>query len=166
MKKILVLGVGNIICGDEGLGVQVINELASEYDFSKNVELMDGGTLGISLMGKLTSCDVLIVVDAVLGGHESGSIYHLVNNDLRKSKAFRDSMHQTDLVDTLMLCELAGKKPDCVVIGMEPHNWKDLGTELSPTVRARLPLLKKMVIEELKSHGTHPKKRGEPHRSR
>lgn len=166
MKQILVLGVGNTICGDEGLGVQAVKELAAEYDFPKNVELMDGGTLGISLMGKLTSCDVLIVVDAVLGGHEAGSLYHLVNNDLRKSKAFRDSMHQTDLVDTLMLCELAGKKPDCVVIGMEPHNWQDLGTELSPTVRTRLPLMKKMVLEELKSHGIHSKKRGQPHKRR
>ena len=159
MKKILVLGVGNLICRDEGLGVHVIKELLDEYEFPSSVELMDGGTLGINLMGKLTSCDILVVVDAVLGGHEPGSIYHLINNDLRKSKAFRDSMHQTDLVDTLMLCELAGKKPDCVVIGMEPQNWQDLGSELSPKIRERLPLLKAMVIEELRTHSINPRKR-------
>ncbi|SHN62705.1 HyaD/HybD family hydrogenase maturation endopeptidase [Desulfovibrio litoralis] len=149
MKKVLVLGVGNIICKDEGLGVHAVKELMNEYDFPNNVELMDGGTLGVSLMGKLTDCDLLIVVDAVLGGHEPGSVYHLINNDLRKSKAFRDSMHQTDLVDTLLLCELAGKRPECIVIGMEPYNWQDLGSELSPKIKERLPLLKQMIIEEL-----------------
>ena len=78
---------------------------------------MDGGTLGIRLMDAIMGCDLLIVVDAVLGGGEPGTLYRLEGEGLRESMSFRDSMHQTDLVDTLIYCDLAGHRPDAVVIG-------------------------------------------------
>lgn len=153
-KRILVLGVGNILFTDEGTGVRLIEKLTAEYEFSGNVELMDGGTLGSRLMGPIMESDVLIVADAVLGGQAPGTVYRLTGDDLRKSLAFKDSLHQSDLVDTLIYCDLAGGRPaDVVVIGMEPFDFKTMSVELSPVVGERLPRMGQAVLDEIAKAG-------------
>ncbi|ACS79978.1 MULTISPECIES: HyaD/HybD family hydrogenase maturation endopeptidase [Maridesulfovibrio] len=152
-KKILVLGVGNILFTDEGIGVKVVNELMSQYSFSDNVEVMDGGTLGTKLMGPMMECDFLIVVDAVLGNDEPGSVYRLTGEDLRRSLAFKDSMHQTDLLDTMVLCELCDRRPECVVIGVEPKDYQTMHDEVSDVTLERLPFMMEKVLEEVSAAG-------------
>lgn len=152
-KRILVLGVGNILYTDEGLGVRAVERLQEQYDFSDNVTLMDGGTLGIKLMDSMMDSDYLIVVDAVLGGSDPASVYRLTGEDLRKSLGFNDSMHQTDLVDTLIYCELAGNRPEAVVIGMEPVDYQSMGLEVSPPVLERIPAMCKFVLDEVTGAG-------------
>lgn len=155
-RSILVLGVGNIIYTDEGLGVHAVEHLRARHAFSDNVTLMDGGTLGMRLMDAMMSCEKLIVIDAVLAGDEPGAVYRLTGEDLRKSLGFNDSMHQTDLVDTLIFCELAGNRPEAVIVGMEPVDYQTMGTEMSPLVAERLPLLCDAVLDEIRaSGGTH-----------
>lgn len=150
---ILVLGVGNILYADEGVGVRAVEELARQYTFSEGIRLLDGGTLGMRLMDAIMDCERLIVVDAVLGGQEPGSIYRFTGDDLRKSLSFADSMHQSDLVDTLIFCELAGHRPDAVVIGMEPADYKTLSLAFTPVVASRLPALCKAVLDEIRASG-------------
>ena len=159
-RRILVLGVGNILFTDEGLGVRTVERLQELYDFSENVTLMDGGTLGTRLMDPIMQADFLIVADAVLGGGEPGSIYRLTGDDLRKSLAFKNSMHQTDLVDTLIYCELLGNRPEAVVVGMEPTDYHTMAIEVSPTTSARLPQFMGVVLDEVaKAGGSYtPKK--------
>jgi hydrogenase maturation protease len=152
-KKILLLGVGNILYTDEGVGVRAVERLLETYVFSDNVTLMDGGNLGMRLMGPLMESDYCIVLDAVLGGDAPGTIYRLTGEDLRKSLAFKDSMHQSDLVDTLIYCELAGKRPETVVIGMEPFDFKTMSIELSPTVADRVPAMLDIALKELADAG-------------
>lgn len=152
-KRILVLGVGNILFTDEGIGVRAIEEMERLYDVSDNVTLMDGGTLGTRLMDPIMNCDQLIVVDAVLGDGPAGSIYRLTGEDLRKSLAFKDSMHQTDLVDTLIMCELVGNRPEAMIIGMEPHDFHTMALELSPVAKERQEALIRFVLEEITNFG-------------
>ncbi|MFR0876190.1 MAG: hydrogenase maturation protease, partial [Bilophila wadsworthia] len=95
-EQVLVLGVGNILFSDEAIGVRTVEHLQQCASLPGNVELMDGGTLGIRLMDAIMGCDLLIVVDAVLGGGEPGTLYRLEGEGLRASMSFRDSMHQTD----------------------------------------------------------------------
>lgn len=152
-QGILILGVGNILYTDEGAGVRVIEKLLEDYDFSDNVKLMDGGTLGTKLMDPIMACQKLIVVDAVLGGDEPGSVYRLTGEDLRKSLAFKNSLHQSDLVDTLILCELTGHRPEAVVIGIEPYDYKSLAVELSDVVKERLPRIAEIVLDEIRNSG-------------
>ena len=140
-EQVLVLGVGNILFSDEAIGVRTVEHLQQCASLPGNVELMDGGTLGIRLMDAIMGCDLLIVVDAVLGG------------GLRESMSFRDSMHQTDLVDTLIYCDLAGHRPDAVVIGMEPADYHTMEIGLTPVCQARLPDLAGKVVEELRARG-------------
>ena len=151
--KILVLGVGNILYTDEGVGVRVVEKLEAEYDFSDNVTLMDGGTLGNKLMHPIMSHDFLIVVDAVLGGDVPGSVYRLTGDDLRKSLAFNNSLHQTDLVDTLIICGMVGKRPEAVIIGIEPKDYSTMSIDLSDVSLRVLPRVAEIVLDEIKNTG-------------
>ncbi|HML54449.1 MAG TPA: HyaD/HybD family hydrogenase maturation endopeptidase [Solidesulfovibrio magneticus] len=152
-RKILILGVGNILYADEGVGVRAVERLLETYDFSDNVTLMDGGNLGMRLMQPLMDSDYCIVLDAVLGGDQPGTIYRFTGDDLRKSLAFKDSMHQSDLVDTLIYCELVGKRPETVVIGMEPYDFKNMSVELTDVVADRLPAMLDIALKELAEAG-------------
>ena len=153
MEKILILGVGNILFTDEGIGVRALEWLQEHARFPENVTLMDGGTLGVGLMDALLGCDRVYVLDAVLGGKEPGSIYRLVDENLRKSMSFRDSLHQTDLVDTLISCELVGHRPDGVVYGMEPGDYQTMGLDLSPACLDNIPKLAEALLAELAEQG-------------
>jgi hydrogenase maturation protease len=151
--RILLLGVGNKLYTDEGVGVHAALHLRENYEFSDNVTLLDGGTMGKLLMNDIMECDCLIVMDAVLGGHDPGSVYRLEDEGLRKSLGFVDSQHQVDLVDTLIACEILGSRPEAVVIGMEPADWKTMGLELTDTCRSSFNKFIGHVLEELEQAG-------------
>ena len=152
-KRILVLGVGNILFTDEGIGVAAADEIERLYDLSDNVTVMDGGTLGTRLMDPIMNCDLLIVIDAVLGDGPAGSIYRLTGEDLRKSLAFKDSMHQTDLVDTLIMCEIVGNRPEAVIVGMEPFDYHTMHVGISEVAQQRQAALMGFVLEEIVKAG-------------
>lgn len=152
-KKVLILGVGNILFTDEGIGVHAIRYLQEHATFPDEIALLDGGTLGIGLMDAIMDCELLVVLDAVLGDGEAGSLYRLEGEELRNSLSFKDSMHQTDLVDTLVFCELAGHRPDAIILGMEPQDYQSMGLELSPPCRTALPQLAEKVLVELAERG-------------
>lgn len=152
-KRILLMGVGNILYKDEGLGVHVFRYLDENYTFSPNVTLMDGGTMGKLLMHPLMEHDAVIVIDAVLGGEAPGTVYRLVDDALRKSLGFHDSQHQVDLVDTLISCEIMGNRPEAVVVGMEPEDYKNMGAEMTECCLEKMPKLISHVLEELIAMG-------------
>jgi hydrogenase maturation protease len=152
-KRILVLGVGNILLHDEGVGVRTIEKLDSEYDFSPNVELMDGGTLGIRLLDPISQADRVIVVDAVQNGQTPGTIYRLSAEELDKRLNFKNSLHQLNLVETLAYAEMLGNRPSAVIIGIEPADMSPWGVELTETIQSRFLDLCKKVLEEVELAG-------------
>ena len=152
-KKILILGVGNILLTDEGFGVRAVESLETHYRWPERVRLMDGGTQGLMLMPELLECDFLVVLDVVLGPEAPGTVYLLEGEDLRKSLSFRDSMHQTDLLDTLITCHLAGHRPEAVVIGLQPFDYKTMQVGLSPQAQALLPEFCRKAVEEMARRG-------------
>ncbi len=101
------------------------------------------------LMDPIMNSDYLIVVDAVLGDGEPGSVYRLKDDDLRKSLAFKNSMHQTDLIDTLIYCDIAGHRPDAVVVGIEPYDFQTMAVELSGPIKEKLPQIMEEVVAEI-----------------
>ena len=152
-KRILVLGVGNILLQDEGVGVRVVESLEQQYVFSKNVETMDGGTLGLRLMEAIGACNYLIVVDAVLNGGPPGSLYRLTGDDLRKSLAFKNSLHQVDLVETLAYCGLVGNRPECVIVGVEPKEYTAYSDVLTPMIQEKMGHIIREVLKEVAAAG-------------
>ncbi|MBC15629.1 Maturation element for hydrogenase 2 [Pseudodesulfovibrio profundus] len=153
-KKILILGVGNILYTDEGFGVRIAEELDQKYQFSPNVDVLDGGTLGTRLIGPIMESDYLIIVDIVLNEGNPGDIFRLLGQDLEKACAFKNSMHQTDLLDTLAQCSLMGQVPDDVILyGIEPVNYKDMSAALSPELEAKMPEMMDIVLKEVEKAG-------------
>ena len=166
-NRILVLGVGNILLHDEGVGVRVVEKLESEYEFSPNVELMDGGTLGLRLMEPISEVDVLVVVDAVTNGEPPGTLYRLPADVLAKRVAFKNSLHQLNLVETLALAEILGKSPTtAVIIGVEPVDISPWGTELTDIVQACIPEMCARVLEEVEKAGGSYSLKPEPVKQR
>ena len=152
-KSILVLGVGNILLKDEGVGVRVIEQLQAEYSFSPNVRLMDGGTLGIRLLDDITGADHLIVVDAVRNDQPPGTLYRLLAEELTRCVSFKNSLHQTGLLETLAYAEMLEQRPTTVVVGIEPEDISPWGTELTATVREHMAELVINVLKEIQLAG-------------
>jgi hydrogenase maturation protease len=148
-NRILVLGVGNILLGDEGTGVRVIEKLEDEYVFSENVRLYDGGTLGLRLLDPIFESDYAIVVDVVRGGGTPGTIYRIPEEDLPKKIPYKSSLHELNMVETLIYAEELGNHPTAVVIGVEPGDWTSWSTELTEPVRNRMDDIIAAVLEEI-----------------
>jgi hydrogenase maturation protease len=151
--RITVLGVGNILLKDEGVGVRVVERLAQCHAFGDNVRLVDGGVLGVGLMGVVADSDVLIIVDAVRNGQTPGTLHYLQGDQIPRRVLAKQSMHQLDLPEVLVLCEVIGHCPETVVIGVEPKDITTMDMELTDIVAARLDDLVTMVLSELERWG-------------
>ena len=151
--RVLVLGIGNLVMSDDGVGVKVVHHLQQEYRFAENVEIMDGGTLGLDLLPKLEGIDHLIVVDAVETGRKPGTCVRLAGEELPIALETKVSAHQMGLKDLLSVARLLGHAPgEMVLIGVQPGSI-DMDTELTPEVEAVLQLLVDNVLNELKKIG-------------
>lgn len=152
-KKILILGIGNTLLGDEGFGPAAVYYLQEHYKWPENVTLVDGATRGLMLLGELLECDLAIILDIALGNAKPGTFYMLDGDDLDKSVTGKYSMHQTGLSDILASCELAGHRPEAVVYAMEPYNYQTVQEHLTEEAAARLPDFCKKVVEQLRQMG-------------
>ncbi len=148
-NRITVLGVGNILLKDEGVGVRVVEHLDSHYEFADHVQLVDGGVLGVGLMGIVSDSDVLIVVDAVRNQSRPGTLHRLEGDQVPRRVLAKQSMHQMDLPEVLALCAAIDKNPYVIVLGIEPEDITTMDLELTPTVASRLEELAAMVLIEL-----------------
>jgi len=147
--RITILGVGNILLSDEGVGVRVVERLSNAYEFPDHVQVLDGGVLGVRLMGVIGSTDILIVVDAVKNQGAPGTLYRLADEQIPRRVLAKQSMHQMDLPEVLALCAAIDKNPRTVVVGVEPEDITTLNVTLTATVSAKLDALTAMVLAEL-----------------
>jgi hydrogenase maturation protease len=148
-----VLGIGNLVMSDDGVGVKVIQHLQREYRFAENVEIMDGGTLGLDLLPMLEGIDHLIVGDAVETGRKPGTCVRLAGEELPIALETKVSAHQMGLKDLLSVARLLGHSPgEMVLIGVQPGSIV-MDTELTPDVAAVLHVLVDKVMDELKKIG-------------
>ncbi len=157
---IMILGVGNILFKDEGLGVRVIERIQELYDFPENVSVVDGGVLGLGLLGTISQADHLIVVDAIRNGGTPGTLYRLCGEEIPKRIFAKNSLHQVDLLEALTLCQALDKVPETVIIGVEPEDIDSLDIELTDTVKARVDQLIQSVLEELARLNVTPTPKG------
>jgi len=148
-QKIVILGVGNLLLSDEGVGVHVAHELM-KLDLPPEVSVVEGGTDGFRLLNVITGADRVIVIDAVKGGADPGSIYRFDVKDVRNvPSGFRTSVHQIGILEVIDLSVLIGKTPRTTVIGVEPKSL-EMSMELSPEVKEKIPRIIELVLEEVK----------------
>ena len=148
-EHIMVLGVGNLLFTDEGVGIHAVQTLLEQYEFPPNVSIEDGGVLGINLLGIISEADQLIVVDAIKNGGAPGALHRLQGDDIPKRILAKNSLHQVDLLEALTLCQALDKVPETVIVGVEPEDIETLGLELTPPVQEKMGDLIAMVLKEL-----------------
>ena len=159
LGKIVVLGVGNVILSDEGVGVRAIERLVAEYDLPPGVEVIDGGTASMEMLEDLENLDGLIVVDAVFAHQPEGEVVKLVGEQVPAFFRRKLSPHQIGISDVLASLEFVGRAPrQMVVCGVKPVSL-ELGLELTPTVAARIPDLVALVVESLTEMGAAPSRK-------
>ena len=153
VARVLVLGAGNILLSDEGIGVRVVEALQQRYRVPEEVEVLDGGTCGMDLLDVIAGRDRLILVDAVDTGSPPGTVVRLEDDQIPAVFRTRSSPHQLGLPDVLALLRLLEAAPARVtVIGVQPASL-DIGLELTPPIAERLDVLVEMVAGELAAIG-------------
>lgn len=139
--------MGNILLSDEGVGVHVV-EAMKDRNLPENVELLDGGTASAGLLNSLVYRDKVVIVDAVKGGNEPGTLYRFTRDDVALQSQKLVSLHQVSLLETLAMADLLGCMPhQVVIIGIEPQKV-DWGMELSPEVADVVPRVIELVLSE------------------
>jgi hydrogenase maturation protease len=144
----IVLGLGNTLHSDDGVGPQAIEKLRNDSRVPGDVALIEGGTLGLELLTYIWDCSYLLVLDAVDVGQPPGTLVRMSNQELQTLPG-KGSVHQLGVADLLVaLRVLAYQTPEVVLLGVQPAT-AEWGTELSPAVAAVLPALADAAIAEL-----------------
>ena len=147
-QRVLVLGVGNLLLSDEGVGVHVAQKLM-ELDFPPGVQVLEGGTDGFGLMHILLEVDRVILIDAIRGGGTPGSIYRFEIEDCPPfPDTYKTSVHQISILEVINLSGLIGPPPRTTIIGVEPK-CLEMGMDLSPEIQAKIPRVIQLVHEEV-----------------
>jgi len=152
MSSTVVIGLGNPLMGDDGVGLAVLARLCDGWDLP-DVELVDGGTWGLSLVPVIEDAQRLLLVDAIAAHREPGTIIELTRDRLPIYLSRKLSPHQVDMRDALAVAELRGFLPnEIVAIGVQPA-VVELGIELSPPVAAQMDALVHAVVKQLEDWG-------------
>lgn len=150
MTKILIIGFGNILMGDDGVGIHLVRKLASQ-PLPVQVELLDGGVNSFAALAEIRYVTHGIFIDAMTGGGEPGDIYRLTADHLDSMPCNNVlSVHDCSLIDSLRLYQQMGDLPPVIIYGIEPETM-DLGMELSPQVTLAIDIVISKIMEDLHS---------------
>lgn len=159
-KKIGILGIGNLIVGDEGFGVHAVRYLEENYEFPDTVLIRDGGTAGIYMSPFLEECDPVLVIDVVDIDAEPGSMHYYSNEDVKAGKiSTRMSPHQLGLLEILEICKLRDAAPETLEFYCVVPKELNTSTELSDVVAPRVKEICEIVLKRLSEMGVETKRR-------
>lgn len=149
-EKIVILGLGNVLMKDEGIGVYIVEEI-EKRNLPDNVEVIDGGTASLDIFLSLKDIHKLIIIDAMKGGEKPGTVYRLYPGDLLATSKSQVSLHQINLVDTLALNEKMGNVPEeTIIIGIEPKEI-DWGLGVTSDIKRKIPTIIDIVLREVEN---------------
>lgn len=153
MKRFVVVGLGNPLMGDDGVGLRALQQLESDWVVDSSVELVDGGTWGLKLLPTIEGADGVVFLDAIRTGSAPGTVVELLNGEIPRRISTKLSPHEVDLREVLAVTELRGMLPPSVsAIGVEPE-YVDLHYELSPRVSARVHDIVALAVARLREWG-------------
>jgi hydrogenase maturation protease len=151
--RTLVLGVGNTLMSDEGIGVRVVECLVNNFSIPEEVQVLDGGTLGMDLLYYMEGVPNLLIVDAVQANREPGHLLRLENDEVPAFLSMKVSPHQIGVPDMLATARLRGTTPPNIVLwGVQPDRV-EIGMELSGTLEPLVDVLVENVVQELRRWG-------------
>ncbi len=149
MKKTLVLGVGNLLLSDDGVGIHTIQRLQAAHDFPEEVQVVDGGTCGLDLLQFLEGIERLIIVDAAKMNKPTGTVVRLEGKQVPAYLSLKTSPHEIGLPELLFAAKLIDIYPEKVVVfGVQPESL-ETSLDLTPSVEARVNELVELVAAEV-----------------
>lgn len=152
MKKIGVIGIGNPLRADDGIGIRLLEEIIErKKEFSKNIDFIDGGTGGISILPIFSNYDVIVIVDAVNFGEKPGEFKWFKASDVKSDKRLLEfTTHGNDFLKVIELSKSISKKPKTFFIfGIQPEDTM-IGENLSKILKQNLNLILDKLIEKIK----------------
>ena len=154
--KILVLGIGNILFGDEGIGVHLTNYIDEKYEFKNHqVDLVDGGTLAQRLIPIITEYDKVFIFDCVdVDEAEIGDVYFFDFREVPECVSWQGSAHEVEMLQTLQMIEMMGDLPETKIIGVVPYViGEDTTFHITEPVLKAAKTMEKVLIDNLKKLG-------------
>ena len=152
-RRILLLGLGNILLQDEGLGVRAVERLMAAYRLPPEVQAMDGGVMGLDLLPYMEGATDLLILDAVQTGQQPGSLVRLEGEAIPTALSLKMSLHQVGLHELLALASFQGTLPSRVVLwGLEPASF-EWGVQLSEQIASQIDALVEAAVAELRDWG-------------
>jgi hydrogenase maturation protease len=149
-KKITILGIGNTLFQDEGVGIHVLPLLEEMFQGDPTIEIVEGLTDGMKLLGPVEDADYLIVIDAINAGKKGGELITLVGDQIPAYFGVKMSIHQLGFQEVLFAAKLRDRYPEHIVMfGMQPTSL-ELGVELTPANQQNLPQLAELIGQQVK----------------
>ena len=162
--KILVLGIGNLLFGDEGIGVHFINYMGEKYRFESGnqLDIVDGGTLAQRLIPIIVEYDKLIIIDTINApGVKAGEVYFFDFDAVPDAVDWQGSAHEVEMLQTLNMMDLVGDRPQTMIMGVVPTVIEATEFSLSEGVAAAVPLMEKTLVDHLNTLGIDAIKKSE-----
>ena len=153
--KRLIIGAGNILLSDEGIGIHIIKELENDASFNDGTnaitEYVDIGTSSIDISAYLSEdTEKIVIIDSIISSDfTAGTVFKLTIEDLRKKQAKSFSLHQMELVDSLKLLSMTGRLPQILIIGVVPNDTDSFSLDLSFEMKSKLPQIMDKVKKEI-----------------
>ncbi len=147
-QRIIILGLGNLIRSDDGVGIHAVHRLLKDHRIPEDVEVLDGGTLGLQLLPAIEEATHILAIDAIRAGATPGTVLRFDISDIAPLPG-TPSVHQIGFADLLAALRLLEKFPEqMILLGVQPEEtgW---GDQLSATVAAALPALIEAAVSQL-----------------
>jgi hydrogenase maturation protease len=153
MSSIAVIGVGNILFCDDGVGVYAAKYLETNYCFEPSIDIIDGGTLGFNLMRYFTHYDQVIILDTLSIDEEAGAIYHLPSEVLLGLGDTRKTIHEVEVTQMIELASLMDVRARISVVGIIPWDIHTVAMDLSPIIKERFGEFVQTLIKTVEKAG-------------
>ena len=162
--RILVLGIGNLLFGDEGIGVHFIKYMGEKYRFEgeHQIDIVDGGTLAQRLIPIIVEYDKVIIIDTInASGVKAGEVYFFDFDAVPDAVDWQGSAHEVEMLQTLNMMDLAGDRPSTMIMGVVPTIIEATEFSLSQGVADAVPLMEKTLLDYLKTQGMNAVKKAD-----
>jgi hydrogenase maturation protease len=151
--KNIVVGVGNLLFKDEGVGIYASKYLEENYSFDSDLEIIEGGTLGFKLMAYFQEYDNVIILDTVSIEDKAGEIFRLPSDVLLGLGQYRKTAHEVEIVEMLEICSVLDKHAEVTILGIIPEDIVSVDIGLTKTIEDRFEEYILQVIKEIESIG-------------
>ncbi len=157
--KNIVIGVGNVLFKDEGVGIYASKYLEANYDFLGDLEIIEGGTLGFKLMTYFQEYDNVIILDTVSIEDKAGEIFRLPSDVLLGLGQYRKTAHEVEIVEMLEICSVLDNHAIVTILGIVPEDINSVEIGLTKTIENRFEEFILQAIKEIENIGIKVKQK-------